>query len=423
MNVRKLALEAIEKIISNKAYSNIVVNEYLNKFEFSKEDKALFTNIVYGTIQYYLSLEYYLEPFIGHKKQKSWVKHLLLLSVYQILYLRIPEYAVLNEAVEIAGMRDQYIGKFVNAVLRNFLRNDLRTLDGLDDIKKLSIQYSHPAWLVSFFLKDYDRETVEEILKENSRIKKEAIRVNTLKATKEEVILRLQEDEIAYEESSLVENGLTIFAPISKHELFLKGLITIQDISAQLVSEITAPTSDSIVIDLCSAPGGKTAHLAALMHNTGKIYACDVHPHKITLMENAFRRLGVKNVLTQLLDAKLTKDYVKEMSADYVLADVPCSGLGVISHKVDIKYQIDLNSIDEILHLQEEIVENTYNLVKVNGYYVYSTCTINKDENERQIERFLSTHPEFEKVEERTILPHEFHTDGFYICKMRRIRT
>ena len=159
MNARKLALEALEKIIDKKAFSNIVVNEFLNKFELSLEDRALFTNIVYGTMQNLLTIDYYLEPYISHKKQKSWVKCLLYISVYQLVYLDIPEYAVVNEAVSIANIKDRAIGSFVNAVLRNLLRNPLRGLEGLDEIGTLSIKYSHPSWLVAYFLKDYDYET------------------------------------------------------------------------------------------------------------------------------------------------------------------------------------------------------------------------------------------------------------------------
>ncbi len=420
MNVRKLALEAIEKITTKHAFSNIVVNEYLNKFELSQEDRALFTNVVYGTIQNLITIEYYLEPFIK-KKQKTWVKCLLLMSIYQLVYLDIPEYAVVNEAVNIANMKDRMIANFVNAVLRNFLRTPLRTLDNLDEINYLSIKYSHPAWLVAFLLKDYKYGVVEKILIENSNIKDNAIRVNTLKAKKEDVIDILDKEGIEYTVSNLVDNGIVIHGNITRNDLFTSGKVTVQDISSQMVAEVTNPYLNSHILDLCSAPGGKVAHLAAIMRNTGEIYACDIYAKKIKLMEKTFRRLGVKNVKCQLIDARNVKNYVKERSFDYVLADAPCSGLGVLSHKVDLKYNIDPKSIEEVTFLQEEILESTCALVKIGGYYVYSTCTINKDENERQIAKFLRKHKEFVKEEEKKILPFENHNDGFYICKMRRI--
>ena len=185
MDVRKLALEAINKITQNSAYSNVVVNETLSKFEMSKEDRAFFTNLVYGTIQNLITIEFYLEPYINGKKTKPWIKNLLNMSVYQLLFLDIPEYAILDEAVEIAKIKDHHIGGFVNGVLRNFLRNGLRTFDTLDEIEKLSIKYSMPIWLVSYLMKDYPINIVERILQESVLVKKDAIRVNTLKSTKE----------------------------------------------------------------------------------------------------------------------------------------------------------------------------------------------------------------------------------------------
>mgnify|MGYP003289581639 CR=1 FL=1 len=420
MNVRKLALDAIEKITEKQAFSNIVVNEYLTKFELSTEDRALFTNVVYGTVQNLIAIDYYLAPYIK-KKQKAWVKCLLEMSAYQLIYLDIAEYAVVNEAVNIANMKDRQIGSFVNAVLRNLLREPLRSLEGLDEINYLSIKYSHPAWLVAFLLKDYSFEVVEKILIENSDVHDGAIRVNTLKASKKEVMRLLDEEGVSYTDSSLVENGLIIHGSIVNNKLFTTGRVTVQDIASQMVAEVANPAEGSHILDLCSAPGGKVSHLASIMNNTGVIFACDIYPHKIKLMEKSFKRLGVTNVKTQLIDARNVSNYVEEKSFDYVMADAPCSGLGVLSHKVDLKYNIDPKSIEEIAYLQEEILESTASLVKIGGYYVYSTCTINKDENEYQIEKFLRRHPEFTKVEERKILPFENHIDGFYICKMRRI--
>ncbi len=420
MNVRKLALEAIEKITHKKAFSNIVVNEFLNKFELSEEDKGLFTNLVYGTIQNLITIDFYLEPYILRKKPKSWVKNLLYISVYQIVYLDIPKYAIVNESVDIANIKDKAIGSFVNAVLRNFLRNPLRSLDGYDDIQRLSIKYSHPMWLVAYLLKDYSLDVLEKILQENSLIKHDAIRINTLKTNKEEIKNKFTEENIPFNDNSLVKNGLTIYKSIINHPLFIEGFITIQDISSQMVSEIANPKPNSLILDLCSAPGGKAAHLAAMMNNTGTIFACDVYPHKIKLMEQTFERLGVNNVKTQLIDARNVANKVKEESFDYIIADVPCSGLGVLSHKVDLKYQITLKAIEEVEYLQEEILEKSYQLLKHDGYLIYSTCTINKDENEKQIAKFLRRHGDFTKVEERIILPFEHQTDGFYICKLRR---
>lgn len=257
MNVRRFALDAISKILDNKAYSNIVVSNYLNKFEMSKEDKNLFSNIVYGTIQYYLTLDFYIEPFLNQKKTKNWIKHLLNMSVYQLVYLDIPEYAVVNEAVEIANLRDRSIGKFVNAVLRNFLRTPRRDFNNLDDISRLSIKYSHPSWLVAFLLKDYEYDVVTKILEENIKIKNDGYRINTLLINKEELFKIFKAENIKYFTTNLVHNGISFKEPMTNSLYFKDGYLTVQDFSSQLVSEVLEPSSGSVVIDLCAAPGGK----------------------------------------------------------------------------------------------------------------------------------------------------------------------
>lgn len=419
MNIRKLALQAIEKILYKGGYANIVINEYLNKYEFSDEDRKLFTRIVLGTVEKKLTLAYYLEPFLK-KKQKPLINCLLLMSVYQLVYMNIPEYAVVNESVSLANVTDRMVGSFVNAVLRNFLRSELRTFDNLDEVQKLSVKYSYPTWLVAYLLKDYDYETVTKILEFNDEVKHDAIRINTLKSNHEEVTSVFEEEHIPYYQSDLVNDGMVVHSSVVNHELFKQGKITIQDIASQMVTEITAPEEDSLVIDLCSAPGGKTAHMAAWMNNTGKIYACDVHPHKIKLMEKNFKRLGVTNVKTQLIDAREVFKVVKEESFDYVIADMPCSGLGVMSHKNDLKYNITLQAINDIIKLQRQILDASYPLIKKGGFLTVSTCTINKSENEEQIEYLLEKYPNLKVEYKKTILPYEYGTDGFFICKLKK---
>jgi 16S rRNA (cytosine967-C5)-methyltransferase len=419
MNVRKLAVDAVEKIIDEGAYANIVVDEYLKKQEMSEADRSLFTRLTYGTVERLLTLEYYLEPFIK-KAPKPWVKYLLYLSCYQLLYLKIPEYAVLNEAVSIANQRDRHVGGFVNGVLRNFLRQPLRSFEHLNPLQSLSIRYSHPEWVVSKLLADYEMGIVARILSGNLEVRPVAIRINTLKADKETVKKELLAAGFRIIETELVKDGLQVEGPVQHSKLFRDGLFTVQDLAAQVVGEVMAPGSLERIIDLCSAPGGKAAHLAALMANQGQIIACDIHPHKLKLMEKGFSRLGVKNVAMKLLDARKAAEVFGNDAFDQVLADVPCSGLGVMGHKVDLKYHLEAENLTEIVSLQREILKTTWSLVKPGGYYTYSTCTINKEENEQQIREFLKTQPEAVIVSERTILPFEYQTDGFYICKLRR---
>ena len=419
VNIRKLALQAIERIIYKGGYANIVINEYLNKYEFEDNDRRLFTRLVLGTVERRITLAFYLEPFLK-KKQKPLINCLLLMSVYQLVYLNIPEHVVVNESVKIANSTDKMIGSFINAVLRNFLRNELRTFDNLDEIQRLSVEYSYPTWLVAYLLKDYDYETVNKILQFNDEVKSDAIRVNTLKATYDEVIETLNKEKIDYQISDLVNDGLIINKAMVNHPLFKEGKITVQDIASQMVTEITAPEENATVIDLCSAPGGKTSHLSAWMNNTGTIYACDIHPHKIKLMEKNFKRLGVNNVKTQLIDAREVHKVVKEESFDYVVCDMPCSGLGVMSHKCYLKYNITYQAIEEIIKLQREILVASYPLIKKGVYLTVSTCTINKSENEEQIEFLLKQFPDLQVEYQNTILPFEYNTDGFFICKLKK---
>jgi len=419
MNIKKLALEAIEKILYKKAYVNIVINEYFSKFELSKEEKALFTRLVMGTIEKKITLAYYLEPYLK-KKQKPWLNSLLLMAVYEIVYMNIENYYVVNEAVEIANIKDRNIGGFVNAVLRNFLRNELREISADDEIKYLSLKYSYPTWLVAYLLKDYTMYDVERIFNAYNTEKKIAIRVNILKSSVEEVQSVLDNEGIKYEINTLVNDCFVCDYPMMNHELFKSGKITIQDVASQKVASVLNPCYDAKVLDMCAAPGSKTSHLAAIMENTGIIYACDIHPHKIKLMKENFKRLGVENVKTELIDARKIKDIVKAESFDYILLDMPCSGLGVMGHKVDLKYNITLDSINEIIKLQEELMESAYPLLKQGGEIVISTCTINKEENQENIKKFTEKHPDMNILFEEGYLPFDYDTDGFYICKLRK---
>jgi 16S rRNA (cytosine967-C5)-methyltransferase len=251
-------------------------------------------------------------------------------------------------------------------------------------------------------------------------IKADAVRINTLKTNYDEVIEVLNKEKMEYQISDLVNDGIIINRSMVNHPLFKEGKITVQDIASQMVTEVACPEEDSLVIDLCSAPGGKTSHMAAWMNNTGTIYACDVHAHKIKLMEKNFKRLGVTNVKTQLIDAREVHKVVKNESFDYVICDMPCSGLGVMSHKCDLKYNITHEAIDEIISLQKEILKASYPLLKKGGYLVVSTCTINKSENEEQIEYLTKLYPDFEVEYQKTFLPFEYGTDGFFICKLRK---
>ena len=417
MNIRQLATDAIEKILYKGAYVNITINEYFNKFDLTKEEKALFTILVMGTVEHKITLAYYLEPYL-RKKQKPWVYVILMMSTYQIVYMNIENHYVVNEAVNLGNIKDRSVGGFINAVLRNLLRHELRDISADDEIKYLSLKYSYPTWLVSYLLSYYKFIELERLFAYNESAKKCVIRVNTLKADNDIIENKLKEENIDFKKHELVANGYVCDVPLMNSEMFKEGLITIQDIASQKVAEILAPKKDVTVLDMCASPGSKTAHLAALMENTGTIYACDIYQHKIKLMNANFKRLGVENVKTQLIDARKISDVVRKESFDYILLDMPCSGMGVMQHKVDIKYNLTYQSLEEIISLQKELIEASYKVLKKGGEIVISTCTINKAENEENIEEFIKNHKDMKVVYEKLYMPYEYETDGFFICKL-----
>ncbi|HEY8395571.1 MAG TPA: methyltransferase domain-containing protein, partial [Bacilli bacterium] len=279
---------------------------------------------------------------------------------------------------------------------------------------------SYPLWLVRLFVREYGYSESEKIFAAEKEERPLYIRINRLKGAEAEVLAAFKQAGIEYTKTPLPLAYKTD-GVVQKTKLFSEGKITIQDLSAQFPAVMASPEKTDRVLDLCAAPGGKTAQLADLMENGGEIIACDIHSHKLELMEKGFKRLGVKNVQTRLLDARKANEVFPKQSFERILADVPCSGLGVVSHKPEIKYSLDEATLSELVLLQKEILEAGWDLLKPGGYFVYSTCTLNGAENEGQIRAFLERHPDAEIVEERKILPFEYPSDGFYTCKLRRL--
>ncbi len=410
------AYRILNQYFEDESFLNIALNEELKKSELKREDKDLCTTIAYGTIQNLLAIQYQLQPYIKGKRVKKKIKTLLYLSLYQLMYLdKIPEYAVINEAVNIAKKQGYQTSRFVNAVLRNFVRNERRSLEDLDELERISIETSHPLWMVKMFNKQYGLEKTKKICLEDNTPPTRSGRVNTLKASKEELLKEgcfkegtLSKDALLYDKGNL---ALTSY--------FKEGKVTIQDESSQLVARLLDPQKTDYVLDMCSAPGSKTTHLSALMENQGKIEAYDLYEHKVKLVEYNLRRLGVKNVHIQAGDSTKLKEVYSEKTFDRILLDAPCSGFGVLKRKPEIKYH-DSSIMDGLVSLQALLLENAYYLLKNDGTMVYSTCTINKKENELMIQKFIEKHPDMEVFKQRTILNYEYHTDGFFMCKMKK---
>lgn len=404
---------AISKVINQGGYINIVVDEVLSRNNFKDSQKRLFTKMVYGTVENKILIDYYLKEYTRQKRLKPPLKNALRMAVYGIVFLNLANHFMVDMAVEVVKKHDYKGSKLVNGVLRNFIQNPLPDLTLLPKREYLSVKYSFPLFLVDLLISQYQEEA-ENILDTLSKESKNALRINTLKGSIEEVETRLKNDNIDFEREGMV---LYTSQSMINHALFQEGLVTYQDASSQLVSEVVDPRPGDYILDACSAPGGKTAHMAALGNNQVKIVAVDIHDHKLRLMEENFARLGVQNVELVLEDALNLGNIYPEGTFDKVLIDAPCSGLGVSGHKVDLKYLLDEEKIDRLISLQKELLIKVSPLVKNGGALIYSTCTINKQENEDQIINFLNNNPKWKKIEEKLILPSS-DCDGFYICKL-----
>lgn len=441
-NSRKVALQVIEEVLDKGAYSNIALGKKLNESNLNDKDKGLVTEIVYGTLKYKHSIDEILKSFLkqGLNKTDSRVLNILRMSIYQMRYLdKIPDFAVVNEAVNLAKKYRLTSGaKLINGVLRNYLRNkDKDYCSNLNDFDKLCFKYSFPRWMVNLIVNQYGNKKCEEILEGLNMRPGVTVRVNSLKADYEEVMDKLEEHGYEISEGFICPEAVKIEKGknIENNPLFKEGVITVQDESAMIV----APTMDleekMVVLDLCSAPGGKTTHISEIMNNTGRVLAFDVHKNKLSLIEQNASRLGITNIKCAVSNAENFHPEF-ENYGDRVLLDVPCSGLGIVRKKPEIKWNKNLVDIKSLVQIQRNILKNASKYVKKDGYIIYSTCTINKEENEKNISWFLNNYSGYKieplffgksdniiynKEGSVTILPNEF-MDGFFICKIKRVR-
>ncbi|WP_436944540.1 16S rRNA (cytosine(967)-C(5))-methyltransferase RsmB [Staphylococcus xylosus] len=432
-NVRLLAFETIQDIINDKAYSNIIINEVLSNNELNRADKSLFTELVYGTLKRKYTLDYLLKPFV-QTKLKGWVRQLLWMSIYQYAYLdKIPEHAIIHEAVEIAKYKGgPHNGNVVNGILRNMMRSELPDFTEItDDKKRIAIEYSLPKWLVDHWVTHLGLEKTEEIAQSFLDKVSTTVRVNLTRITVDEAIRRLTDNDYIVELDKEIDTCLHISGkPIIESRLFKDGLVSIQDKSSMFVGEIMSLTEGDKVLDACSAPGGKACHIAEILNGTGHVDATDIHEHKIDLIDFNIKKLRLSNISAFEHDA--TEKYDKVY--DKILVDAPCSGLGVLRHKPEIKYEQSQHSIQSLVEIQLEILNNVKDSVKPGGTIIYSTCTIEQMENENVIYTFLKANKDFEfdafehpitgeKVKTMQVLPQDFNSDGFFITRIKRKET
>lgn len=402
---REIALKTLVSIEQEKSYSNIILNKMIkeNSKILSEKDKAFISELVYGIISMKLTLDEMIKKYsnIKIKKISIWILNVLRMGIYQIIFLdKVPKSAAVNESVNLAKRYGHKASSnFVNAILRKINKSDYDELFLIkNDIERISKTRSMPEWIIKELLKDRNIEEVDKICKNLNNRPKVQIRVNTLKTTKQELETILQKEDINYSEIEEMPNFLdTNIKNIENFEYFKKGYFTVQDISAGLTAEILSPEENEIILDACAAPGGKTTYMAELMKNKGEIIAWDIHKHRVDLIKENASRLGIDIIKAETQDS--TKFNLKyENYFDKILLDVPCLGIGVIKRKPDIKWQKSDKDIQEIVDLQLKILENISRYLKPGGFLVYSTCSILKEENEEQIEKFLEKHSEYERV-------------------------
>ena len=448
LSARRLALEVLYKIEVKNAYSRVALDSALSAHELSKEDRALVTELVYGVIRHLNTLDWVLNTYSFKRKIEEfspYVRNILRLGAYQLMYLdRIPAYAAINESVEMSKeFEHSGVVSLVNALLRAVSDNigDIVYPDQQKNLSHyLSIKYSHPQWLITRWLSRLGEKETIQLCEVNNQAPGLSIRTNKLKTTREELMRILENEDLKVEVSSSTPEGLKIknFVSLTRLESFKKGLFTVQGESSQLISYILAPEPGETVLDACAAPGGKTTHMAELMKNTGSIIALDVRKARLEMIKENCRRLGVTNVKAELLDAtKAGSLYSKKV--ERCLVDAPCSSIGVIQSQPEVRWNRDYReTLVKMPQLQSAILDAASLCVKPKAVLVYAVCSLEPEEGERVIEKFLKERPLFhlesvkqylplfneELVDENGFLkvyPHRHHMDGMFACRLVRM--
>lgn len=444
VNLRELVLGILLEINKEGQHSHLVIRSTLEKYQYlEKQERAFLTRVCEGTLEYKLRLDYILDQYssVPVEKMKPVIREILRSSVYQLLYMdHVPDSAVCDEAVKLARKKGFYnLTGFVNGVLRKVVREygSIHFPEKDQPVEYLSVLYSMPKWLVEKFLGEYGFEKTEKMLEAFLKEKPTTIRIRQYLVDKDAVLDSLKRQKVTVERAPYVENAYYIknYDYLPALEAFRMGNIQIQDVSSMLVGEVASPKEGDYVIDLCAAPGGKTLCIADKLNGTGRIDARDISRTKTDLIrENAIRQNFLNVVVTEKDATQLDSESFEK--ADILLADVPCSGLGVIGKKTDIKYNITQNGIAELVSLQRKILEQASTYVKPGGTLIYSTCTINKEENIENVRWFVENYPyELESIDDYLceelrsdttkegylqLLPGVHDCDGFFIARLKR---
>ena len=430
MSVKYVTMGLISKV-DKGAYSNIVLNDAFREFFLSPKEKAFMTEIFYGVIRNKKFLDYIIERYTKDIR-KEWIRNLLRISIYQITFMNSDDKGVVWEATELAKKYSVAISKFINGTLRNYLRNKDSELKRLDDEKNYEILYSIPKWFYDTLEKQYGNENLKQAITSLKKIPYLSVRVNKLKYSEEEFEEFLKEKDIQIikkvDTVYYVNSGLII-----NSEEFKTGKIIAQDASSYLAAKNLGVMPNELVLDICAAPGGKTAVLAEEMKNSGEVIAIDIHQHKIKLIDTNMKKLGIDIVKAIVMDARNVNKQGRKF--DKILVDVPCSGYGVIRKKPEILYSKNRENIEKLAKLQLEILNSAADILKDGGELIYSTCTITAEENTNNIKKFLEERKEF-KIEKLYIPENvlgdydslggfcinykEEIMDNFYIIKLKK---
>lgn len=429
INIREIALLSIIEIMEKGKMSHIVLTQALKKYQYlEKQERAFLGRLVEGTIERTITLDYILNQFssVPTDKMKPIIRNILRLSLYQILYMdSVPESAACNEAVKLAekkGFRN--LKGFVNGVLRTIARrkDDIKYPDKeKENTWYLSVFYSTPEWIVRQFIEQYGIEKTQKMLAASYEGEGfTTVRCNIGKMTRAEIKQMLEEEGAVVKECEYPDYALMIsgYDYLEELKTFKEGFISVQDINSMIVAEKCGVKEGDIVLDVCAAPGGKSLHIAEKLNHTGYVQARDLTKNKVSLIQENIDRSGLENIEAIVQDALIFTEKDEDM-ANIVIADLPCSGLGVIGKKNDLKYKMTREAQEELKQLQKSILSVVWRYVKKDGILLYSTCTINKEENEGNIEWFLKQYP-FELEESRTFLQGIDEGDGFYFARLRK---
>lgn len=429
VNTRALALEMLLAINEEGQYSHLVVRDVLEKYQYlSKQERAFLTRLTEGTIERQITLDYVIDAFSSTKikKMKPLIRNLLRMSVYQVMYMDgVPDSAVCNEAVKLAKKRGfAGLTGFVNGVLRSVIRG-FRELSYPDEAQELSralsVRYSVPEWMVDMWLDSYQEGQTRKILEGLDQEAKLTVRVNQNRITPEELRARLEGEGVTVEAVSGLPYAFSLsgYDHLAGLSSFQEGLFYVQDVSSMKVAVAADPKPGSYVIDVCAAPGGKSTHMAELMNGTGMVEARDLTDYKVGLIEENIARHGLSNMRAVQMDATCD-DAPSHQKADVLVCDLPCSGLGVMGRKTDIRFKMTQEKMQEVVKLQQKILETVQDYVKPGGTLIYSTCTICKAENEDNVAWFLQKFPQFTLEFMQQMMPGEVGSDGFFLAKFTR---